>query len=517
MGRRRSRVFLAALLVIGSTSAMAQEKEVASEAAGVFRTGSGSLEYRGRQVSLTVAETVQGPLFALAPAVQILGGTLEIEPLGQGHTVTLSDEDIVLGPDSAVITLGEEIVPLSRPPMAGIGGLLVPLDFFRKTYGDRLGFEFEWLPADRRLIARRRPERALAVNIQAVETLGSTTLVLDFGDLPRYRVERVGRRLDLVILGDRIDRQTGSSRFDVAFIEDLEVRRDRVSIYLTGDAVAADPYVRRDRHGRSEVIVDIARARSVEREPLPLRTLERKKMTIVVDPGHGGEERGAVGPRGTEEKALTLLLARTLKSRLERSLSVRVLLTRNEDVDLPLETRTALANQNQADLFLSLHLNSWPGGGGARGAETYFLDMQATDQRAASAAEFENQGVTTANAEEASFDDEYGLQLLLWDLAQSRQLSESQRLANLIQQELNTALELRDRGVKQAPFRVLMGATMPAVLVELGFVSNPNEERKLQDPAYRFRLVDALVDAVARYHTLWLNRDAVATGVGAQP
>ena len=117
---------------------------------------------------------------------------------------------------------------------------------------------------------------------------------------------------------------------------------------------------------------------------------------------------------------------------------------------------------------------------------------------AASAAAAENAPAPGAG-EGPEEDPLYDLQLILWDLAQSHHLAESQRLAGLIQEELNTTLSLRDRGVRQAPFRVLMGAAMPAVLVELGFLSNSQEEARLQDPAYRAELVEALVRAVTRY------------------
>jgi N-acetylmuramoyl-L-alanine amidase len=223
--------------------------------------------------------------------------------------------------------------------------------------------------------------------------------------------------------------------------------------------------------------------------------------TIVLDPGHGGGESGAVGTRGTAEKDLTLVLAQALRRRLEARLPVRVVLTRDEDAELPLDTRAALANQLKGDLFISLHLNSSVGDG-AHGAETYFLSLQASDAAAAGAAAAENAPAAAEASEAAEVngaDPLYDLQLILWDLAQSHHLVESQRLAGLIQDELNTTLSLRDRGVKQAPFRVLMGAAMPAVLVELGFLSNPQEEARLQDPGYRADLVEALVRAVARY------------------
>jgi N-acetylmuramoyl-L-alanine amidase len=213
--------------------------------------------------------------------------------------------------------------------------------------------------------------------------------------------------------------------------------------------------------------------------------------TIVIDPGHGGSNIGAQGPTGTLEKDLTLQLANTLKSQLQRSLPVRVLLTRDEDAELPLGTRVAMANQQKADLFISLHLNSSPASD-AHGTETYFLSLVASDEFAA----------RTAEAENAAGDPLTDLQLILWDLAQSHHLAESQRLAGLIQEELNEELELVNRGVKQAPFRVLMGAAMPAVLVELGFLTNPREEERLLDPLYRTRLADALVDALSRYKAI---------------
>ena len=106
---------------------------------------------------------------------------------------------------------------------------------------------------------------------------------------------------------------------------------------------------------------------------------------MVIDPGHGGKENGAIGPAGSAEKELALLIAKTLATRLEQTLGVRTVLTRSDDVDLGLDDRSALANQNKADLFLSIHLNSSVGRG-ALGAETYFLSLQASDQRAADAA-----------------------------------------------------------------------------------------------------------------------------------
>jgi N-acetylmuramoyl-L-alanine amidase len=216
-----------------------------------------------------------------------------------------------------------------------------------------------------------------------------------------------------------------------------------------------------------------------------------------------------------QEKELTLQISRELASRLAQRLGVRTVLTRSEDVNVLHDTRTSLANQNKADLFISVHLNSSLGSG-AYGTETYFLSPQATDSRAARAALTENRDSQANGTADSDAGAQQDLELILWDLAQSHHMAESQRFANLIQGELNRTLQLRDRGVKQAPFRVLMGATMPAVLVELGFISNPEEEKKLQDPAYRAQLVDALTLAIARYKAQVENTPE-PTSLGAQP
>jgi N-acetylmuramoyl-L-alanine amidase len=291
-------------------------------------------------------------------------------------------------------------------------------------------------------------------------------------------------------------------------VEDVRVAEDRVRIELAPETRAESYELERP----FRLVFDVVRAERSRSEAEEVPGIEPARpheglRTIVIDPGHGGGESGAVGPTGETEKDLTLELARVLRARLAERLPVRVVLTRDEDASLPLDTRSAIANQNKADLFISIHLNSSLGAR-ARGAETYFLSMEASDARAAEVAAAENRGA-------AELDDPlHDLQLILWDLAQSHHLSASQRVAALIQEELNTTLGLRDRGVKQAPFRVLMGAAMPAVLVELGFLSNPEEEERLKDPAYRSELVEALVRAIGRYRSEVDERAARARAQG---
>ncbi len=217
---------------------------------------------------------------------------------------------------------------------------------------------------------------------------------------------------------------------------------------------------------------------------------------IVLDPGHGGVETGAVGPGGVQEKEVVLDLARRLQAALQKEPGVAVVLTRDEDRQVARDERTAIANQNRAELFVSLHLNSSPAKGAA-GAETYFLSAEATDDEARTVAGVENEAARRGEAVvQTAAGGGQTLDLILWDLAQNQYLAESARLAQAVQRELNELAGTKDRGVRQAPFTVLMGATMPAILVEVGFVSNAAEAAKLKDGAYRDRIVEALARAI---------------------
>jgi N-acetylmuramoyl-L-alanine amidase len=223
--------------------------------------------------------------------------------------------------------------------------------------------------------------------------------------------------------------------------------------------------------------------------PEPLRT-------IVVDPGHGGHDVGAVGPSGLQEKELALDIARRVAALLQEELGVRVVLTRARDQFIGLRERTTLANRERADLFLSIHVNASPAAS-ATGTETYFLSNEATDGAARRAAEYENRLITTDMGPKSGAPEV--VRSILWDLAQSDFQQESSRVAEALQNHLDRALRRPSRGVKQAPFFVLGGAAMPAVLVEIGFISNAQDEQRLRDDGYRDRIARALVAGVAAY------------------
>ena len=216
--------------------------------------------------------------------------------------------------------------------------------------------------------------------------------------------------------------------------------------------------------------------------------------TIVLDPGHGGQATGAPGIGSLAEKDITLDIAVRLRELIYRRLGLQVFMTREEDVDLDLDTRTEKANNWQADLFVSIHANAYRINK-VRGPETYFLSDAASDTIANSVAQRENAGDPQA----VRGVDGQALEFILWDLAHTQHLRESSLLAEEIQQSMNDVWQLRDRGVKQAPLRVLKGATMPAVLVELGYLSNPDDAAMIADPAFRQQLAEALFRGISNF------------------
>ncbi len=216
---------------------------------------------------------------------------------------------------------------------------------------------------------------------------------------------------------------------------------------------------------------------------------------IIIDPGHGGRDYGAPGYlKGVHEKNVVLQISRRLAKMIRKELKYEVYLTRNRDRFLTLEERTAIANTKSADLFISIHTNSHRNPR-AYGIETYFLNL-ATDDEAIRVAAMEN-ATSTKNISD--------LQTILSDLMQNAKINESSRLAGYVQSSMVRHLKnkrysrIKDKGVKQAPFYVLLGAQMPAVLVETSFISNPRECKRLTTPKYQERLCEAIIKGIKTY------------------
>jgi N-acetylmuramoyl-L-alanine amidase len=224
-----------------------------------------------------------------------------------------------------------------------------------------------------------------------------------------------------------------------------------------------------------------------------VRTLGLKIGRIVIDAGHGGHDSGTVGPGGIEEKQVVLDVALRLGKLLKQRLGADVIYTRDNDTFIPLETRTAIANKAQADLFLSIHANSSPDSS-ARGVETYYLNFTTSPD-----------ALEVAARENAVSDESiHELSDLVKKITLKDKIDESREFAADVQKSLYDNLEdgnpgLRDRGIKKAPFVVLIGANMPSILAEISFLTNTDDARQLQQPAYRQRIAESLYRGVERY------------------
>ena len=273
---------------------------------------------------------------------------------------------------------------------------------------------------------------------------------------------------------------------------------DDVTSANTADEPEAAP--RRGLHGK-KLAPPSAAPDVIAREAKPVadgqRTLVRalglKIGKIVVDAGHGGHDTGTIGPHGLMEKDLVLDVSLRLGKLLENKLGADVVYTRPDDTFIPLENRTAIANQAQADLFISVHANS-SRDPSARGIETYYLNFTS------------NPDALEVAARENAVSDQsiHELQDLVKKIALKDKIDESREFASDVDHALKSGLSahgnnMRDRGVKKAPFIVLIGANMPSILAEISFLSNPKDERKLQTPEYRQKIAESLYRGVTEY------------------
>jgi N-acetylmuramoyl-L-alanine amidase len=429
-----------------------------------------------------------------------LGGT--IAPDSNGFKVTINNIVSAFGPDSRFGVVRDDLIEMPVPPIAIEGAPFVPWQFFQGLLAKTSAMDVAWDANTHVLLVRPQPQGIIDVQASVANVQDISKVVLTLSAPAEYSI--VKEQLAYVVrFKTPIRAPFAEQAVEDPWIAKLSFAGNDLRIQLTAPDVVADAY-RLDNPPR--IVLDFRKAAAPIPGQLPAQPGGKPQelpgiRTIVIDPGHGAKDVGAVGPDGLLEKDVTLAIARKLAASLATKTGARIVLTRDEDALVSLDQRTALANQYKADLFLSVHLNSSVGKV-AKGSETYFLSVEASDELAKKAAETENASAATAVAATPASD----LKLMLWDLAQQSYLDESSRFAQAIQEEMNAATGVANRGVKQAPFKVLVGATMPAALVEVGFISNPQEEAKLKSDEFQNLMVDALTRAVQRYKTDYETR-----------
>lgn len=362
-------------------------------------------------------------------------------------------------------------------------------------------------PAARKA-APPKPVTPVAQSIRSYTGPDATRLVLDLSAPATYRLQpdSGAARFDVVL-----ERAVASPSLVMPKIADGAV--DGVSVIDAPDGLRLRVTLSRwaaprvfGLEGESgvapRVVIDVPRPGQSERDAVERARVATLTSTghrvIVVDPGHGGEAVGAVGPRRTQEKTIALAVARELERELEKNPGVTVVLTRTGDYDVPLRDRYKVAERYQADAFVSIHMNSARGTKGS-GSEVYFLSLKgASDVASRALAELENAAdrISAGPAEQQSEDDLAGI---LFDLKQTEVLHQSSLLAEAVLTRIESGRNLPSRGVKQAPFAVLKSPLVPAVLVECAFINNPVEERLLRDPEFQRDMARMIARGVVDY------------------
>ena len=436
-----------------------------------------------------------------------LGGSIAAD--ANGTRITLGGSVAAFGPDSRFGVIRDDLIEMPVPPIVVEGKPYVPWQFFQGLLSRTSAMDVTWDASARVLALRPQQRDAVAVQVSVANVQGISKIVITLSAPAEYGIVKEPNAY-VVRFRSPVRAPFTEQTYEDPHIARVTFTGADLRIQLTAADVVGDAY---QLENPPRIVLDLRKAAA----PAPGGTLPPPGAkppaelpgirTIVIDPGHGGKEVGAVGPGGLMEKDVTLAVARKLASALSAKTGARIVLTRDDDSLVSLDQRTAIANQYKADLFLSVHMNAAVVKN-AKGSETYFLSLEASDELAKKAAETENA------ASGSSVSD---LNLILWDLAHQAYVGESSRFAQAIQEELNSATSVANRGVKQAPFKVLVGATMPAALVEVGFISNPEEEAKLQSEEFQNLMVEALTRAVQRYKTDYETRIGVIQPAAPAP
>jgi N-acetylmuramoyl-L-alanine amidase len=446
----------------------------------------------------------------LAAAFQL---TVREESLG-AITVTYKGKTVVLTPEQALASVSGRLISLPAPPSRSGRRWLVPVEFINRALG---------LIYDSRLDLRK-PSRLLVIGDLRVprislryEPLGAAArLTIDATPRAQATITQETDHLTIKFEADALDAPNpplpppgGQNLVQGVRIVDAITLAVDVGPRFGGFKATSQP-----TDNTMHLVIDLlamqtetpppaAAAPTPTPAPLPLELppsfgQPSAVHTIAIDPGHGGDDDGVKSADGgVKEKDLTLAAARRAKGVIEARLGLRVLLTRDDDRNVPIDERAAIANNNKADLFISLHVNGSVRPGTA-GAVIY-------------CAEFDKEAARTAAAGGAGRVPAFGggsreIELVPWGLAQTRHLDQSQAFAALVEQQFRDRVPLAARSIDRAPLRVLESANMPAVVIEMGYLTNAGQAKMLPGDAFQNTLVTALYDAIVKF------RDTVTPG-----
>lgn len=434
------------------------------------------------------------------------GTTSREDRLAGGLTISIRGRSIVLTENQNVVSVSGRLASLPAPPIRRDNRWFVPVDFMPRALALVLDTRIDLRRATRLLVVGDLRVPRVVARVDA----GTTDVAVTFEVTPNTEARVVSQQGRLVVQfeADALELALPSLPPQTFLLGLSPGEAPNTVILTTGPRYAMHRVTTSQADaGSGRVTVTLLPATTADaaaapapapapapdsRFVIPTQGPSTGLRTVVLDPGHGGEEIGTQGANGTLEKDVTLSVARRLRTLIESRLGAKVFLTREDDRTLSLDDRSAFANNHQADVFLSIHANSAVRPA-MKGAEVYFLTVERADAEARKKA---GDNATTLPALGGGSRE---IDLILWETAQARYLEQSSALAGFVEQALTGRIEMSPRAVQQAPFRVLVGANMPAALVEIGYLSNAEQETQLASSTYQDRVAQALLDALIKF------------------
>lgn len=439
-----------------------------------------------------------------------LGGSWYWNPVNKKVVLTIQDRQFKFSLFSPYLQVDQEVYNLTYPVEFKEADLCAPLVTLVEILNNSLAFKIDWNPGDKKI--KISTQDLDITSVRATQKVNGVLLEVYLSRPLNYELFTTADNwLHLNFFAAKLNPEQIESQDLGPLVQDIKAYQFenscQVSFKLKRPFNKSQPELKDDPLRLRVSLIDTTIASQIRNPAFPeQKTIPGNPIDVIVlDPGHGGEDTGAKGPGGLLEKDVTLQMAKKVADLL-REKGFKVILTREEDIFIPLGERTALANQKGADLFISIHANAAKRKN-ASGSETYFLARAKNDEARAVAA-LENASI---RFERPDLDAEKleDLDFILLDMVQNEFLRESQNLAALIQDGMEKHLPIPNRGVDQAGFFVLNKAYLPAVLVETAFISNPNEAKLLKKDSFQEKVAQAISDAVVQFKAKYEQAEGV--------
>ncbi len=443
--------------------------------------------YDGGQAEATIKSlTFQGTDFVyLKEMVKLFRLDLKWDAITKKVTLTSGPDQVIFFVGSSQIMVNDRIKKITQPSRFSNGAILLPIEFLSEILDGVLKAKIDWDSKTR--ILKVSGGRLNVRGVRHFSHHGSTRIVIDLLRPLNYKARKeLPDQVIIDVYGGECNPGELSQEINDSRIKNIQFFQLPNATQIVIRLIQDLPYKAFTLKNPHRIVLDI--------NP-PQKRLGYKITTIVIDPGHGGKDPGAIGRGGTREKDIVLAIAKELKRLLSERLGIRVVLTRTGDYFVPLRERTARANNERADLFVSIHANAALGRARGGGFETYFHSLALTKE-AKAVARRENAVIRLEKGSRRAMSQ---AEFILWDMAHNVFMHESNELAILVQEEMDKKSRLRNRGVRQAHFYVLSGADMPSILVEVAFISNPKEENMLRNPNFQKRMAEGIYNAIALY------------------